>query len=459
MSALAAILLSRGHRVSGSDLTGNPQMDELKKLGARVHIGHDKKNLARGVQRVIINGAIADDNPELVEAQRRGLEIVRREDLLAEIARGYKNVIAIAGTHGKSTTTAMVAAIFRYAALNPTVHNGATGLDGGMGQLHQGGDNFFITEACEFKKGFLALTPTVTVITNIDADHMDCYRDMDDVRDTYQQLAGKSRHVVINRDCPNSKTIMHTSKSAFGCTRCHRVTRLPNGHHRFFSEGLAITLPIIGIHNVYNALAAIAVARHFRISTYTCKKALESFGGIARRFEHVGKIGEVNVISDYAHHPTELRTTIDSTNGLYRRILYVFQPHTYSRTKAHFAEFVDVLGSVRGAKMSCGGADEFVRDVVLLKTYSAREKPIRDGSAKDLAEYMGLRYFETHASLRRFVIGVADNYDAVVFMGAGDVDAIPRSINIQRAHGPSGGSTRLSNQSPHHRKLGRLHQR
>ena len=390
MSALAEIMRTRGKKVSGSDISIN---------------GHATENIPPDADTVVINGAISDDNPELVAARERGLRIVRREELLALVAREYRNVIAVAGAHGKSTTTAMIASIFIAAGLNPTVHNGARALSedttpqtlsddalppqalGGPGNLVIGGDEFFITEACEFRRSFLALHPMVSVITNIDTDHMDCYRDLDDVIATYQQFADQSNVVVTNEPIKHPKVLEYTK--------------------------VDFPLGIPGEHNRENAGAAAAVARHFGIGEDIIRHALASFDGISRRFELLGGIDGADIITDYAHHPREIAATLKMIDGLYPRTLIVYQPHTYSRTKHLFTDFTDVFHDV---------------DVVFYKTYSARENPIAGGRAEDIAMATGKDCLLSERHLRNYICCAACEYDAIIFMGAGDIDDIARRI-------------------------------
>lgn len=405
MSALALILHKRGVQVSGSDAQENPQVRELQRRGIRVNIGHREKNLSKSHTaencRIIINGAIADSNPELSEARKRDLEIVDRATLLAEIASTYKNVIAIAGTHGKSTTTAMIGTIFKFAGTNPTIHNGATSNQSqNLSNLSLGGDEYFITEACEFKRSFLTLRPTTAVITNISPDHMDCYKDVHELNGAFDQFAQQSGKTIHARDLV-AENIVEYAPSKYS----------------FDFMDMKIELNVVGRHNVDNAMAAVSVALEHEIDKDTIVSALKSFGGIMRRFETLGNIEgrrwSCDIISDYAHHPNEIATTIATAERLYKKYLIIFQPHTYTRTKFLHADFVELLRNV---------------DIVFYKTYSAREKPIKGARAKDLARHLDKPYFSTKFALRRAVRDIAEHYDAIIFTGAGDIDAIARSI-------------------------------
>ena len=348
MSGLAKLLEHKGFTVTGSDLS----------LG-----GHG--SLPTGVDIVVKSGAIGDDNPEVTEARSLGLPVVDRSLLLAQISREYKNVIAVAGTSGKSTTTAMIGEVFKAAGLDPTVHNGIPN------GLTIGGKDFFITEACEFQKSFLTLYPKLGVITNIRPDHINCYEDFDDLKKSFDQFKEQSTNHCIPR-----KT--------------------------------KIKLKVLGEHNLENAQLALGAALHFGIDEKVAIDALENFNGIHRRFEIL-----VNgVVSDYAHHPDEIKTTIATARMLYKNFLIVFQPHTYSRTVNLFNEFVDVLKSA---------------NTVFFKTYSAREDEIIGGRSEDLAEALNQPFFDCEKRLVSFLKKIAHKYEAIIFTGAGDIDAIARS--------------------------------
>ena len=361
MSALARLAELDGARVSGSDANHPP--------------GHRCENIHSGIDLVIINGAIADDNPELLRARELGIEIMGRETLLAHIERRYTNRIAVAGSHGKSTTTAMIGQVLSFGGLNPTVHNGA------HPNLMIGGRDYFVTEACEFKRSFLELAPTVAVITNVDFDHVDCYRDFDDIKAAFDTFGSRAQTVFWGSEIDSAQ--------------------LMNG----------IKLKVPGKHNIENAALAVTVGKHFGIPRDTIKAALENFTGIRRRFEKVGAINDCIIIDDYAHHPTEIAATIETAESIYgaNRFLVVFQPHTFTRTKALFHDFVHSLG-----RANC----------VLYKTFSAREKPIQGGTAHDLARALGCRYFASPEALKRYLGRVAAKYDAIIMMGAGDLDKI-----------------------------------
>jgi len=424
MSGLASVSHRQGNQVSGSDLTENDQIAELRKVGIKIYIGHDAENLPKNCTHVVVNGAISNDNPEIIEAKKRGIEIIDRSILLAEVSRQYKNIIAIAGTSGKSSTTAMIGAIFQEAGLFPTIHNGAScvGCPNSLG-LMQGNNEYFITEACEFKRSFLTLAPTIAIITNINPDHMDCYTDLNDLKETFTNFAQKSSLMsFINVDCKNSKEISTKiakyktygikNKADIMATNIHEYEK---GKYKFKvianSTNFSVQFNVYGYHNIYNALSAIGVALENGIPIKAITNALLNYKGISRRFEEVSKIGGTKILSDYAHHPFEIATTIKTANSLFDNFLIIFQPHTYSRTKALFDDFKNVF-------KDC--------NVVFYETYSAREKPIKGGSAQDLANALGKKCFLNKNELIDYTKNIVKDYEALIFVGAGDIDTIAR---------------------------------
>ena len=376
MSALARLLeINDKAIISGSD--------------ANV-LGHSAKNISREIDLVIINGAISDDNPELLKAQQLNIPILTRAELLAYIESKYINKIAVAGSHGKSTTTAMIGAVLAAGGLNPTVHNGA------MPNLLVGGKGYFVTEACEFKRSFLLLKPTVGVITNIDIDHMDCYNNLEEIQEAFNSFAS------------NSKVVLRCDEL---CKEVSDIEEYSRGKYSFKLLDTTIKLGVVGRHNIHNACAAAHVGLHFGIDIKVIATALENFSGISRRFEFMRKLGECDLITDYAHHPVELETTISTANDLYGEdnYLIVFQPHTYTRTIALFDDFIRVL---KGANS------------VLYKTFSAREKPKKGGSARDLALASGKKYFHEKQLLSNYIDNISKNYRAIILTGAGDVNTV-----------------------------------
>lgn len=416
MSALAKLLWHQGTVVAGSDAVESENTKELRQMGMDIFIGHQASNL-QDVDCLVINGAITDDNPELLKAQADGIKIIYREELLAKISRRYQKVIAIAGCHGKSSTTAIVGEIFKTAGLKPTIHNGV------KNNLQIGSKKIFITEACEFRKSFLKLKPTVALVTNVDSDHLDCYKDLSEIKSCFAKFAAKADILIKNAEDANSVDLvgkLQTITFGINCGMVHtkNLHRLLNGNYVFelvldrkvfptYYQNPIMELSVPGKHNVYNALAAVACALHYGIDISYIKKAVLNFQGIARRFEQLGTIQNTPIILDYAHHPRELETTIKTANSLYHKYLLIFQPHTYTRTLALWNDFVDVLSKVK--------------NIVLYKTYAARGKVIVGGRALDLSRKLKAKYFANTGALKRYIHNQVKNFDAIILCGAGDV--------------------------------------
>lgn len=418
MSALAKLLWQQGKQVAGSDAVESSNTKTLKAMGIPVYIGHSVKNLEQQpVNYLVINGAIVDDNPEVLYAQKHGIKIIYREVLLAQITRRYQNLIAVAGCHGKSSTTAIIGGIFQQAGLYPTIHNGV------QDNLHIGTKKWFITEACEFRKSFLKLKPYIAVVTNVDADHLDCYRDLEEIKDCFAQYARQSQILIKHAADVNSLHLQGKERTItfglnVGDVHTKKLRRLSSGGYSFELVinpqvfGAVYQVPIFkmyvpGLHNVLNALAAITSALVCKIDLSSIARALALYKGIARRFQQFAKINHTPVILDYAHHPRELLTTIQTAQNLYTKYLLIFQPHTYTRTLSLWDDFVKVL--------------QGVPNLVLYKTYAARGKSIIGGRALDLSRALKAKYIAKPEKLAAYLQEQAARYDAVILCGAGDV--------------------------------------
>ena len=418
MSALAKLLLAQGKAVAGSDIVESVNTQELSSLGVPVYIGHSADDLQKQhVDYLVINGAIADDNPELLSAKKQGIRVIYRETLLAQITCRYQSVIAVAGCHGKSSTTAMIGAIFKQGKRQPTVHVGA------QNNLQIGGREWFITEACEFRKSFLKLKPHIAVITNVDADHLDCYKNLDEIKHCFEKFASQSEIVIKNASDVNSTTLRGRQRTVtFGldCGDVHakNLQSLCSGGYSFEIVinpkifGIIYQLPrfylhVPGLHNVVNALAAITCALVCQIELVATGIALAQYNGIARRFQRFATIGNTPVILDYAHHPREILTTIQTAEKMYRKYLLIFQPHTYTRTMSLWNDFIKVLATVP--------------HLVIYKTFAARGKTIIGGRGLDLSKRLKVKYLATVQSLSQYLKDKAGQYDAIVLCGAGDV--------------------------------------
>ena len=428
MSALAKLCHNNGMIVSGSDRVSSEITDELKNIGIKIYIGHDKNNI-HNIDAVCYTIAVGKNNVELVEAQRKNIVIFERADLLEQISYNYKHVIAVSGTHGKTTTCGMIASIFISANKNPTIHIGGDCETVG-GNLRIGGKEFFITEACEFKKHLLKIPHEVGVVLNIEADHPDSYADINDLHDTFDRFCGMSSEVNIvgenyvsllkNRCKYNVKTF---SKGIGGNYFAKNIRQFKSGkitfdcykNGEFFSK---FCLNEFGKHNVFNALASIAVADYYNISKFAMFEGLKNFSGVKRRFRFVGKINNSIVIEDYAHHPTEIKAVIDCAREVFdKKIVVVFQPHTYSRTKSLFGEFLKCFD----------GANQ----IYILPTYSAREKPIKNASGKFLAKALmfkqkNCKYVASFGAMKK-ILKTMQN-DVILLVGAGDIESLCKAI-------------------------------
>lgn len=427
MSGIAEVLHANGFEISGSDMADSSVVQYLRALGIRIALEHEPANV-EGAHVVVYSSAVRPDNAEMQEAMRRKIPVIRRAEMLGELMR-LKYTLAIAGTHGKTTTTSMVGAIWEDARKDPTVIVGGIVKDRGTGAMI-GRGNYLIAEADEFDRSFLEMMPSSTIITNIDADHLDCYKDLDEIKQAFIQFANKVPfygQVVICGDESGNQDILSSLRKpvvtyGFGPQSDYRIQNLQ------FVQGMphfevvtkkanlgSFTLNVPGRHNVLNATAALALSCEEGIEVEVARAALARFTGVKRRFELIGKAKDVLVYDDYAHHPTEVRATLQGVRDAYpdRRVVIAFQPHLYSRTKDHYDGF---------------GA-EFLNCDMLLVTdvYGAREKPI-EGIHGGLIVHSASRCGHRNA---RFVnskedaLSILENEcqagDVVVFMGAGNI--------------------------------------
>jgi UDP-N-acetylmuramate--alanine ligase len=427
MSPLAELLAREGRAVSGSDLQESDTTRHLRAAGVRVFVGHDASNLGRP-DAVVHTAAVRSDNPEIVAAMAAGIPLVRRAELLGALMRERRSV-AISGAHGKTTTTAMIGAIAAHAGLDPVVIVGGSFRGGGT-NLRHGRGNVLIAEADEYDRAFHALAPSIAVITNIDLEHLDTYRDLDDVKGAFLRFAAsvppdgavvagvENAHVAaILPDLPRrAVTFAVAGPADFGA----RDLETAGGGTRFLllrggrpSGPVALRVP--GAHNVRNALAAIAAAAELGIAVECAAEALGRFEGMARRFEIRGERDGVLVVDDYAHHPTEISATLAAARGLFpgRRLVVVFQPHLFSRTRDLAEEF---------------GASLLQADVALVApVYAAREQPIAGVTSALVADaarragHRAARDFATDADVAAAVGSEVRPGDVLLTLGAGDV--------------------------------------
>jgi UDP-N-acetylmuramate--alanine ligase len=428
MSGLAEVLLNMGYQVSGSDLKATDVTDRLQSLGGRVFLGHTGSNV-EGAQVVVYSSAVRPDNPELVRARANGIPVIPRADMLAELMR-MKYGVAVGGSHGKTTTTSMVAAVLQRGGLDPTiVVGGRLKTLGTNAQLGHG--RFLVAEADESDGSFLRLAPAVTVVTNIDREHLDHYKDLDDVRQAFIYFANRVPFygvAVLCVDDENVRAILPkvTKRSILYGTRPDAEIRgvglelLPHGS-RFRVEAAgrplgAIQLQVPGRHNALNALAAVAVGLELEIAFEHIAESLGEFHGVGRRFELRGEAAGVRVLDDYGHHPTEIAATLAAAKGLGGRVLVVFQPHRYTRTASLREEFGRCFGD----------ADR----VWVMDVYAAGEAPIPGVSGNTVVESANaqgaghVRYAPTWAEAVEAAVREARAGDVLLTMGAGDVSKL-----------------------------------
>ena len=430
MSSLAEVLWGMGIAISGSDMNRNKNVVGLTEKGIPVSIGHKAENITREIEFVVRTAAVHDDNPEIIRAHALGIPVFERTQAWGAISKDYSNALCISGTHGKTTTTSMCTHIMMAADKDPTVMIGGTLplLNAGHRVGH---GNTIIMEACEYYNSFLSLHPTVAVILNVEADHLDFFKDLQDVQHSFREFALRTPedgYVVANLDDASTMaTIRDIPRKimTFGLSReadvyAENVEFLgANSHFDIMFKGKLftdVTLHVPGLHNVKNALAATAAAICLGVRPNAVKYGLAGFNGAGRRFEFKGKYNGADVYDDYAHHPGELKALLDTVEGLnYKRCILVFQPHTYTRTAALFEDFVTQLKRP---------------DVLLLaEIFAAREKNTIGISSAALAERVeGAEFFPTFPELEEELMRKAQPGDIILTVGAGDVYKIGDNI-------------------------------
>ena len=428
MSPLAEVLHGAGMVITGSDMRESPAVEHLRSLGIPVSIGHRAENLGEA-ELVIRTAAVHDSNPEISAAHAQGVPVFERAQAWGAIMRGYQHALCISGTHGKTTTTSMCTHIIMAAGLDPTVMIGGTLPLLGAGHRVGKGDTI-ILESCEYCNSFLSFFPTIAVILNIEADHLDFFKDLEDVERSFRRFADlvpEGGRIIANRDDAN------TMATLAGETRPVTTFGLEEGDVHAagltWEKGLPtfdvvcrgeayahVSLKVPGLHNVKNALAAAASAMVLGVPGEAVERGLAQFRGAGRRFEHKGSFHGAEVYDDYAHHPGELEALLDTARSLgYERVVCAFQPHTYTRTAALFDDFVEVLKKP---------------DVILLaEIFAAREDNESGISSRDLAERIpGARYFATLPEVTAALRELARPGDLILTVGAGDVYTVGEAL-------------------------------
>ncbi len=434
MSGLAAVLLKRGFTVSGSDARKSELTQWLTGLGAHISYPQCAENITDDIDVVVYTAAIHPDNPEFVAVSSKGIPMLTRAQLLGQLMKNYETAVAVAGTHGKTTTTSMLSHIMMASEMDPTISVGGI-LQSIGGNVRMGSSGYFLTEACEYTNSFLELFPTIGIILNIDADHLDFFKDLDDIRHSFRLFAGRIPEggaLIINAAIPHLDELTRslacrviTFGIGEGDYQAVNVSYNDSGCGSFeLKKGDAsighFDLSVPGEHNVANAAAALAAGDLLGAPVSSMASGLLGFSGTDRRFQKKGEIGGVTIIDDYAHHPTEIRATLHAARKYSgKRIWCVFQPHTYTRTKALMDEFADALS--------------LADTVVLADIYAARETDNLGISSDTLRQKLaGLGkeayYFPTFDEIETFLLEKCVPGDLLITMGAGDVVKIGENL-------------------------------
>lgn len=433
MSGLAHIALADGFKVTGSDRAKTGITDKLESEGAVIYEGHSADNIG-DADLVVHTAAVKDDNPEMAEAKRRGIRLIDRAEFLGAIMKNYHHAVGVAGTHGKTTTTSMIAHALIHADTDPTISVGGE-LDLIGGNIRCGKSDLFVTEACEYTNSFLKFFPTVALITNIEEDHLDFFTGIEMIRDSFRQFAMLTKgigKVVAYGEDENIRLALEDTELdiiTYGMDESNdyyaKNIEYHAGYPSFdvFRNGKKlchISLNVPGNHNILNSLATIAVCEILGVDAKTAAEGIETFKGTHRRFEKKGFVNGAIVLDDYAHHPTEIKATLSAAKAFpHKKIICVFQPHTYSRTRTLWNSFLTAFDDV----------DE----LIITHIYAAREKFDGVTSAKKLAEEIAARginakYIENFSDIEEYIKETTSEGDIIFTMGAGDVTNIGSAI-------------------------------
>lgn len=436
MSGFAELLHSAGFTISGSDAKESKITKHLECKGITILYGQRASNITKNIDLIVYTAAISSDNPEFMAAKAMNLPMIDRAEMVGQVMKNYETAIAVSGTHGKTTTTSMVSHILLEAKLDPTISVGGI-LKAIDGNLRIGNSGYFVTEACEYTNSFLKFNPLISIILNIEEDHMDFFKDIHEIRASFSAFAKRLPEnglLIINDEIEHHEEIYeglscNVATYGFNKDTCNYAAintgfnELGYGYYDLFINGELvdhIQLSVVGMHNISNSLAAIAMAYHLGISKEAMKAGLSSFQGTDRRFEYKGEVGGVTIIDDYAHHPTEIEATLKSAQRYpHNKTWCVFQPHTYTRTRAFLKEFAQALSH----------ADY----IVLTDIYAAREKDPGDISSKDLLRELNelgvsAYYFPCFDDIENFLLEHCTNGDLLITMGAGDVVKVGESL-------------------------------
>lgn len=436
MSAIAEILLKHGYRVSGSDMKDSKILHKLQKHGAKVFIGQSKENV-QNPDLVVYSAAIKENNPERVKAKKLNIPIIDRAEMLGLIMKNYDKAIAVAGSHGKTTTTSLISLVLEYSSLDPTILVGGE-LDEIDGNIKIGESEHFITEACEYFESFLKFHPFIGIILNIDEDHLDYFRNIEHIKDAFRQFSNlipEEGFLIANGDDENVKEVISNLKCnliTYGMENNNTLTAtsivfsdkgFPTFNVDFNKKSIgAFTLAIPGKHNIYNALASIATALILGVEPADIQKNIKKFKGIHRRFDILGEVKSCKIIDDYAHHPAEIKATLEAAkNYPHNNIWCVFQPHTFTRTKALLDDF--------------GASFDNADHIIIADIYAAREIDTGEVNSKILANKIkehnpesDVYYMKDFDEIAKYIYENMKAKDLVLTMGAGDVYLIGEKI-------------------------------
>lgn len=425
MSALAKLMLNNNIKVSGSDQHNSKLLQKLQDDGAKIYYGHKAENIDETIDLVVYTSAIRDDNEELIKAKELGIEIQSRAVFLGNIMKKFKHSIAVSGTHGKTTTTGMLSSVLINSSLDPTIFLGGE-LNVINGNVKIGKGDLLLTEACEYKRNFLNFNPNISVILNISEDHLDYYSDINDINDAFVEFANKLPKdglLVVNNLNKELFKGLNSKLVSFGLDSSSDIYAsdieylpYPKFKVNYKDMKFEVELSVYGEHNILNALSVIAASIELGIDIETIKKGLKQFTGTKRRYELRGMINGISVIDDYAHHPDEIQTTLltarKNTEG---KVITIFQPHTYTRTKSLFKQFAKVF--------------ELSDEIIFIDIYAAREVDNKEVSSEKLAEEAkkynkNAVYAESFENAATLALEKANPKDIIVVMGAGDVNEI-----------------------------------
>lgn len=440
MSGLAEVLIHNKHKVSGSDIQSSPITKKLETDGGKIYIGHSKDNIEETTKLVVYTAAVKSDNEELIRAKELNIPTIERAPFLGYIMKQYKKSIAVAGTHGKTTTTSMISIILEEAKVDPTILVGGE-LDAIGGNVKVGNSPYFVTEACEYVESFLHFSPYIGIILNVEEDHLDYFTDIEHIKKAFYKFAKlvpKDGYLLAKGDSPNVNSVLKDldcNISTFGLSDdCHWQARnisydeLGFGNFDVLYKGKEFghfQLSVPGLHNVVNSLSAIGCAHYLGIPVDTIKNGLLAYKGTHRRFELKGKIQDIIVIDDYAHHPTEIKATLEASKRYpHKKMWCVFQPHTYTRTITLLKEF--------------STAFEMADKVIIADIFAAREKDTGLIHSRDLTRAIKDTGKEAHylgdfQSIVSFLLKNVAPGDLVLTMGAGNINQVGNLFLLELA--------------------------